>query len=196
MESLLKNIIPTSLYLKWFNPKEDLAQGNNVYLHIYDNVNNSTFSLKFKHGVTRYDVVAFLKELHDKKHQSRTFHTSSSRNASSASRNNRRTSNTDYSDDEDSNNSLENDDIIKQECNCLFQFYSKDELNIALNLLKVFTKDKFIFFGESNISVAHDQDDDNKLWFTHFYKNTKFSKEEHTECIACICNSYTYVFDN
>lgn len=196
MESLLKNIIPTSLYLKWFNPKEDLAHGNNVYLHIYDSVNNSTFSLKFKHGVSRYDVVAFLKELHDKKHQSRTFQTLASRNATSASRNNRRTSNTDYSDDEDSNNSLENDDIIKQECNCLFQFYSEDELNIALNLLKVFTKDKFIFFGESNISVAHDQDDDNKLWFTHFYKNTKFSKEEHTECIACICNSYTYVFDN
>lgn len=193
MESLLKNIIPTSLYLRWFNPKEDIANGNNVYLHINDDINNTTFSLKFKKGVTRYDVVAFLKELHDKKNNSRN---SSSSNINQIN-NNIIFNNYDDNNSNDTNDTNNNeifDDVIKQECSCLFEFYSKKELDNALNLLQVFTKDKYVFFGETNISVSHEQDEENELWFTHFYKNSK--KDQESKYIACICNSYTYVFNN
>lgn len=158
MESLLKNIIPTALYLKWFNPSEDTQNGNNVYLHILDENNNTTFSLKFKKGVTRYDVVAFLKDLHD--------------------------------------NTIEDDEVVHKEFGCLFEFYSQEEFKKALKLLNIFTKDKYIFLGESNINVIHEQDEENKLWYTHFNKTNNIKNQEHTKCIACICNKYTYVFDN
>lgn len=199
MDFLLKNILPISLYIKWFNPKEDLEDGCNIYLHLNNVLDNTTYSLKFKKGVSRYDVVSFLKNLHDKAPQN-AIHSSRSNSHSSIvsidsinslnSPNNLNDS-VDYS-------KLENDEVIRQECSCLFVFYNNTEIDTALNILKIFTKDKFIFFGETNISVVHEQDEENKLWYTHFYKNNNIKcndKKESSKCIACICNRYTYIFD-
>lgn len=184
MEVFLKSLIPTNLYIKWFNPKEDTEQGINVYLHIKDNSNNTTYSLKLKKNVTRYDVVAFLKQIHELHHQSQ--------NNSSSSLNDLIDENNNENED---NNILENNDILKQECSCLFEFYNEKELITALNKMKIFTKNKFIFLGESSISVSHEQDEENKLWYTHFYKIHNLGKKEETECIACICNKYSYIFE-
>jgi hypothetical protein len=184
MEFLLKSIFSTDLYIKWFNPKEDDTNGVNVYLHVKDKKLDSTFTLKFRRDVTRYDVVTFLKELHELQ------------------------INTDKTDDitddmktiidnaDTNDNSIENNETIIHECSAFFEFYSKDEVMVALDKLKIFTKNKYIFFGESNISITHEQDEDNKLWYTHFYKKQNFKKSDESECIACICNKLSYVFDD
>lgn len=163
MEFLLKSLIPTDLYIKWFNPDEDNKNGVNVFLHIKDN-NNTTYSLKLKKNVTRYDVVAFLRQIHD-------LHLSN-------------------------DNMLENNDVIKQECSCLFEFYNENELLTALNKMKIFTSYKYVFLGQSSITINHEKDDNNKLWYTHFNKIHNVGKKEESECIACICNKYSYVFDD
>lgn len=197
MEVLLKKFFPANLYLKWFNPKEDNTKGVNVYLHIKDTINNSTFTLKFKPGVSRYDVVAFLKQIHDLPHQARNnshdnlseiFGNTNETNEINEINNTPNGNNTD--------NTLETNEVLRQELSCLFNFYSVDEINTALDKLKIFTKSKYIFFGESVISVTHEQDEDNKLWYTQFIKTCNFGKREETECIACICNKLSFVFDD
>ena len=164
-DTILKAVLPDDLYLKWFNPEEDTNNGINVFLHINDMDNANTITLKFRQGVSRFDVVTFIKKIHDE--ISSTL------------------------DDVDENDDVKN---IKKEFSNLFEFYSNKELDIAFQKLKIFTKTEYIFFGSSNISVSHEQDEDNKLWYTHFYKTDNHKGEEQTQCIGCICNKLSYVF--
>jgi hypothetical protein len=186
MDMFLKNILPTNIYLKWFNPIEDENKGINVYLHIKDIENSTTYTLKFKSNVTRYDVVTFLKNIHDLVPS-----------VSNENKDYELNDNSIYSDDNyNYDNSLTNNDILRNLCNNLFEFYSLDELNIALEKMNIFVKNQYIFLGETSIVVNHNQDENNKLWYTHFYKNKKFNNREESECIACICNKLSYVFDD
>lgn len=164
-DKLFKFILSDDLYLKWFNPDEDTNNGVNVFLHINDMENSNTLTLKFRQGVSRFDVVTFLKKIHD-----------------------------------DFTGSLENiddkEDIknIRKEFSNLFEFYSNKELDLSFIKLKMFTKTEFVFLGKSTITVSHDQDEENKLWYTHFYKTSIHKGEKNSECIGCICNKLSYVF--
>lgn len=57
----LQSLLPTEWVLRLFKPDEDTEPGAAIYLHIKDD--DTTF--RFKNGVTRYDVVEFIKEIHD-----------------------------------------------------------------------------------------------------------------------------------
>lgn len=57
----LKSLLPTEWVLRLFNPDEDTELGASIYLHIEDN--DATF--RFRNGISRYDVVEFIKEIHD-----------------------------------------------------------------------------------------------------------------------------------
>jgi hypothetical protein len=57
----LQSLLPTEWRLRLFKPDEDTEPGTHIYLHIRED--DVTF--RFKHDVSRYDVVEFLKELHD-----------------------------------------------------------------------------------------------------------------------------------
>lgn len=57
----LQSLLPTEWALRLFKPDEDTAPGTSIYLHIKDD--DSTF--RFKNDISRYDVVEFIKELHD-----------------------------------------------------------------------------------------------------------------------------------
>jgi hypothetical protein len=164
-DTIFKAVLPDDLYLKWFNPKEDTNNGINVFLHINDMDNANTLTLKFRQGVSRFDVVTFIKKIHDEVSGSL----------------------------EESENS-EEIKIIKGEFSNLFEFYSNKELDNAFAKLKIFTKTEYIFLGKSNITVSHEQDEDNKLWYTHFYKTDKHKGEEETQCVGCICNKLSHVF--
>jgi hypothetical protein len=130
--------------------------------------NATTLTLKFRQGVSRFDVVTFIKKLHDE--VSGTF---------------------DESENNENNEEIKN---IKEEFSNLFEFYSNKELDNAFQKLNIFTKTEYIFLGKSDITVSHDQDDDNKLWYTHFYKTDKHKGEEDTQYIGCICNKLSHVF--
>ena len=164
-EKLLKVLLPDYLYLKLFNPDEDTNNGINVFLHINDMDNVNTLTLKFRQGVSRFDVVTFIKNLHDEVSCSL--------------------------DDNENNEEIK---TIKEEFSNLFEFYSNKELDNAFQKLNIFTKTEYIFLGKSDITISHEQDDDNKLWYTHFYKTDKHKGEEETLCIGCICNKLSYVF--
>jgi hypothetical protein len=166
---LFKFILPDDLYLRLFNPEEDNTNsGINVFLHINDMDNANTLTLKFRQGVSRFDVVTFLKKLHDEF-----------------------TGSLDDNEDREDREEIKN---IKEEFSNLFEFYSTKELDTAFTKLKIFTKTEYVFLGKSTITVSHDQDEDNKLWYTHFYKTSIHKGEENSECIGCICNKLSYVF--
>ena len=57
----LQSLLPTEWRLRLFKPEEDSDPGAHIYLHIRED--DATF--RFKNDVSRYDVVEFLKELHD-----------------------------------------------------------------------------------------------------------------------------------
>lgn len=57
----LQSLLPTEWILRLFKPDEDTESGVAIYLHIKDD--DVTF--RFRNGVSRYDVVEFIKEIHD-----------------------------------------------------------------------------------------------------------------------------------
>lgn len=57
----LQSLLPAEWLLKLFKPDEDSMPGAHIYLHVRED----DVSFRFKNNVTRYDVVEFLKELHD-----------------------------------------------------------------------------------------------------------------------------------
>jgi hypothetical protein len=57
----LQSLLPTEWVLRLFKPDEDTEPGASIYLHIKDD--DSIF--RFRNGVSRYDVVEFIKEVHD-----------------------------------------------------------------------------------------------------------------------------------
>jgi len=197
MEVLLKSLFPANLYLRWFNPKEDNNKGVNVFLHIKDINNNGTYTLKFKPNVSRYDVVSFLKQIHENSESINNYEDMDELLQSSLISNSNGNSNGNSNSNSNGNsNIIENNEMLKQELSCLFEFYSVKELETAMIKLNIFRKKKFIFLGETTISVSHEQDETNKLWYTHFIKNQNMGKNETQECIGCICNKLSFVFDN
>ena len=57
----IQSLLPTEWALRLFKPEEDTEPGASIYLHIKDN----DFTFRFRNGVTRYEVVEFIKEIHD-----------------------------------------------------------------------------------------------------------------------------------
>lgn len=57
----LQSLLPTEWALRLFKPDEDTVEGAAIYLHI----KNDDVTFRFRTGVTRYDVVEFIKEIHD-----------------------------------------------------------------------------------------------------------------------------------
>lgn len=57
----LQSLLPKEWALRLFKPEEDTLPDAAIYLHIKDE--DATF--RFRNDVTRYDVVEFLKEIHD-----------------------------------------------------------------------------------------------------------------------------------
>ena len=57
----LQSLLPTEWILRLFKPDEDTEPGASIYLHIKDD--DVTF--RFRNDVSRYDVVEFIKEIHD-----------------------------------------------------------------------------------------------------------------------------------
>jgi len=57
----LQSLLPTEWVLRLFKPDEDTEPGSAIYLHIKED--DVTF--RFKNNVSRYDVVEFIKEIHD-----------------------------------------------------------------------------------------------------------------------------------
>lgn len=61
MASFLRSILPDEWVLWLTNPKEDEQEDTQISLHI----RKSDYSLAFAEEVTRYDVIQFLKRVHD-----------------------------------------------------------------------------------------------------------------------------------
>jgi hypothetical protein len=57
----LQSLLPTEWALRLFKPDEDTEPGAAIYLHIKED--DTTF--RFRNDVSRYDVVEFIKEIHD-----------------------------------------------------------------------------------------------------------------------------------
>ena len=57
----LQSLLPTEWALRLFKPDEDTKPGAAIYLHIKED--DTTF--RFRNDVSRYDVVEFIKEIHD-----------------------------------------------------------------------------------------------------------------------------------
>lgn len=55
----LKSILPDDWYLKWFPPEEDSQEGVQLYLHIRE----GKYIIPIVKGLTRSQVVCFLKEI-------------------------------------------------------------------------------------------------------------------------------------
>ncbi len=57
----IQSLLPSEWLLRLFKPDEDTVPGAAIYLHIKED--DVTF--RFRNGVSRYDVVEFIKEIHD-----------------------------------------------------------------------------------------------------------------------------------
>lgn len=57
----IKSLLPVEWSIRFFEPETDTEPGAHIYLHIpaTDTV------LRFRQNISRYDVVEFIKELHD-----------------------------------------------------------------------------------------------------------------------------------
>ena len=59
--SLVKWLLPDEWILKLFPPNEDEMDNKNIYLHFEKN----DITLKFKNSINRYEVIQFIKQIHD-----------------------------------------------------------------------------------------------------------------------------------
>lgn len=57
----IKSLLPAEWSMRFFEPETDTQPGAHIYLHVMST--DSVF--RFRQGVSRYDVVEFLKEIHD-----------------------------------------------------------------------------------------------------------------------------------
>ena len=71
----LKSLLPAEWSMRFFEPETDTEPGAHIYLHIP--VTDTIF--QFRQNVSRYDVVEFIKELHDEPTDTRFIIESASR---------------------------------------------------------------------------------------------------------------------
>lgn len=58
---MLKWLLPDEWIMKLFPPNEDNEQGVSIYLHLIE----SDISIKLQSGISRYELIEFIKKIHD-----------------------------------------------------------------------------------------------------------------------------------
>lgn len=61
MSGIIKFLFGDETYLSWFNPGDDGNNNVKIFLHL----NRINISLRLKNDVSRYDIIQFIRKIHD-----------------------------------------------------------------------------------------------------------------------------------